>query len=67
LWTVTDVSGLYQTTRLNIPEESHLHIRRRENPKHHPELTMIIKPCSATFFSLFGHSNSSGKYMYRLF
>jgi hypothetical protein len=25
----------YQTTRLNIPEDSHLHTRRRENLKSH--------------------------------
>jgi hypothetical protein len=25
--------NFYQTTRLNIPENSHLHIRRRENLK----------------------------------
>jgi hypothetical protein len=25
--------NLYQTTRRNIPEASHIHTRRRENPK----------------------------------
>jgi hypothetical protein len=32
--------NLYQTTRRNIPEDSHLHTRRRENLKSqfHPEL-----------------------------
>jgi transposase-like protein len=25
--------NFYQTTRRNIPEDSHFHIRRRENPK----------------------------------
>jgi hypothetical protein len=27
--------NFYQTARRNIPEYSHLHIRRRENPKYH--------------------------------
>jgi hypothetical protein len=27
--------NFYQTTRRNIPEDSHLHIRRRENLKSH--------------------------------
>jgi hypothetical protein len=27
--------NIYQTTRHNIPEDSHLHIRRRENLKSH--------------------------------
>jgi hypothetical protein len=26
--------NVYQTTRRNNPEDSHLHIRRRENPTH---------------------------------
>jgi hypothetical protein len=29
--------NFYQTTRRNIPEESHLHTRRRENLKSHKE------------------------------
>jgi hypothetical protein len=28
--------NFYQTTRRNIPEDSHLHTRRRENLKSHP-------------------------------
>jgi hypothetical protein len=28
-------ANLYQTTRLNIPEDSHLHTRRRENLRSH--------------------------------
>jgi hypothetical protein len=32
---------IYQTTRRNIPEYSHLHIRRRENLKSHPVTTRI--------------------------
>jgi hypothetical protein len=27
--------NIYQTTRRNIPEDSHLHIHRRENLKFH--------------------------------
>jgi hypothetical protein len=27
--------NVYQTARRNIPEESHLHTRRRENLKYH--------------------------------
>jgi hypothetical protein len=27
--------NFYQTTRRNVPEDSHLHTRRRENPKSH--------------------------------
>jgi hypothetical protein len=34
---ITSVS-FYQTTRRNIPEDSHLHIRRRENLKSHKVL-----------------------------
>jgi hypothetical protein len=36
----TSVS-LYQTTRRNIPEDSHLHTRRRENLKLHQLLKLI--------------------------
>jgi hypothetical protein len=35
--------NFYQTTRRNNPEDSHLHTRRRENPKSHlKELLPII-------------------------
>jgi hypothetical protein len=30
--------NFYHTTRLNNPEDSHLHIRRRENLKSHLEI-----------------------------
>jgi hypothetical protein len=30
-------ANFYQTTSRNIPEDSHLHIRRRENLKSHKE------------------------------
>jgi hypothetical protein len=30
----TSVNLYYQTTRRNLPEDSHLHTRRRENLKH---------------------------------
>jgi hypothetical protein len=34
--------NFYQTTRLKIPEDSHLHTRRRENMKYHPETFLLI-------------------------
>jgi hypothetical protein len=34
--------NFYQTTRCNIPEDSHLHTRRRENLKSHPQSGWLI-------------------------
>jgi hypothetical protein len=34
--------NFYQTTRRNIPEDSHLHTRHRENPKSHKTGTFHI-------------------------
>jgi hypothetical protein len=33
--------NFYQTTRRNIPEDSHLHTRRRENLKSHQNYTLF--------------------------
>jgi hypothetical protein len=33
--------NFYETTRRNIPEDSHLHIRRRENLKYHRDKDYI--------------------------
>jgi hypothetical protein len=34
--------NFYQTTRRNNPEDSHIHVRRRENLKSHPEFRCIV-------------------------
>jgi hypothetical protein len=36
--------NFYQTTRRNIPEESHLHTRRRENLKYHRYASTLYSP-----------------------
>jgi hypothetical protein len=37
---ISDTSvNFYETTRFNIPEDSHFHTRRRENLKSHTNLT----------------------------
>jgi hypothetical protein len=35
--------NFYQTTRRNIPEDNHLHTRRRENLKSHQYLKKVVK------------------------
>jgi hypothetical protein len=37
--------NFYQTTLRNIPEDSHLHTRRRENLKFHPVLEQHLQLC----------------------
>jgi hypothetical protein len=40
----SDVSvNFYETTRLNFPEDSHLHTRRRENLKSHLVISNFLR------------------------
>jgi hypothetical protein len=41
------VVSIYHTTRRNIPEDSHLHIRRRENLK--SPLAVLCSPCERQY------------------
>jgi hypothetical protein len=43
---VTPVN-VYQTTRRNNPEDSHLHTRHRENLKSHPDILAYLKNTNA--------------------
>jgi hypothetical protein len=50
--------NFYQTTRLNIPEDSHLHIRRRENLKsHQPTEELPMRRAGSKEEKLYLHLN----------
>jgi hypothetical protein len=51
--------NFYQTTRRNIPEDGHLHTRRRENLKFHLKLVCFLG-CLEMVYQLYGLSRNVG-------
>jgi hypothetical protein len=45
--------NIYQTTRRDFPEDSHLHTRRRENLKSHLIYTVIVRGKTKLIFRQF--------------
>jgi hypothetical protein len=50
----------YQITRLYNPEDSHRHIRRRENLKSHLILKWVLKEYGLRWFDLAQDSSAAG-------
>jgi hypothetical protein len=46
--------NFYETTRRNIPEDSHLHIRHRENIKSHKMFLGLFKDAFSTPYTKVG-------------